>query len=315
MEHNHTVFTADQLANLKQDLNPKLISTRKGSSGSKLQYIQGHSAIDQANRIFGYGNWSFRTLSCDQVVIHDPTTNKAVGVCYKAKVEVTVRGCVAPIVEVGSQPVATCILNEKETNRWTIMESHEQAEKGAVTDALKRALRAFGNQFANGLYGDGYVHIGNVSDREEKETASKTEEANKTEEEALRKDYISYNEMFSIPKMKAFGKRILKTPLEKATEVQIKVALDVLLKARFFLEVARVRDPEFKKLGELGAKLAVKGYPVDHPLDMFGHPRQDELTARYFTILAGLDGDLSSLSQELRVAFPDRIKRLEIKIA
>lgn len=37
------------------------------------------------------------------------------------------------------------------------MESHEQAEKGAVTDAVKRALRTFGEQFGNGLYGNGRI--------------------------------------------------------------------------------------------------------------------------------------------------------------
>ena len=33
-------------------------------------------------------------------------------------------------------------------------EGHETACKGAVTDALKRALRSFGDQFGNALYGD-----------------------------------------------------------------------------------------------------------------------------------------------------------------
>ena len=31
-------------------------------------------------------------------------------------------------------------------------EGHETAFKGAVTDALKRALRSFGDRFGNGLY-------------------------------------------------------------------------------------------------------------------------------------------------------------------
>ena len=35
------------------------------------------------------------------------------------------------------------------------VEGHETAWKGAVTDALKRALRSYGDQFGNGLYGDG----------------------------------------------------------------------------------------------------------------------------------------------------------------
>ena len=33
-------------------------------------------------------------------------------------------------------------------------EGHETAFKGAVTDALKRALRGYGEQFGNSLYGD-----------------------------------------------------------------------------------------------------------------------------------------------------------------
>ncbi len=39
------------------------------------------------------------------------------------------------------------------------MEAHEHAEKGAVTDAMKRALRTYGAQFGNGLYGDGTADI------------------------------------------------------------------------------------------------------------------------------------------------------------
>ena len=35
------------------------------------------------------------------------------------------------------------------------VEGHETAFKGCVTDALKRALRGYGEQFGNGLYGDG----------------------------------------------------------------------------------------------------------------------------------------------------------------
>ena len=35
------------------------------------------------------------------------------------------------------------------------VEGHETAFKGCVTDALKRALRGYGEQFGNALYGDG----------------------------------------------------------------------------------------------------------------------------------------------------------------
>lgn len=40
---------------LAQPLDPQLVSQRKGRSGRKFDYIEGHTAIDQANRIFGFG--------------------------------------------------------------------------------------------------------------------------------------------------------------------------------------------------------------------------------------------------------------------
>lgn len=169
-------FTPDQIAELDKPLPTPLTSTRKGSN-RVLSYIEGHDAIDQANRIFGYGNWAYRTLECSQTVLIDPSTGEAVGVAYKAKVELTVRGGHAAIVEVGSQPVASWNVTdvvmsrrkegddrpiqewEKVTARRTIVEAHEHAEKGSVTDAMKRALRTFGAQFGNGLYGDGTAVI------------------------------------------------------------------------------------------------------------------------------------------------------------
>lgn len=165
------VFTPAQKAQLDRALPPHLISQRKGASNTTLSYIEGHDVIDQANTIFGYGNWAYRPLCCEHVVLIDPLTGEAVGIAYKAQVELRVRGCVAPIVEVGSQPVAawnvvdTVMSRRKRGDtkpieeyeqvqaRRIIVEAHEQAEKGAVTDALKRALRTFGNQFGNSLYG------------------------------------------------------------------------------------------------------------------------------------------------------------------
>ena len=62
---------------------------------------------------------------------------------YAATVRVTVPGS-QPRVDVGFQAVAD-----------DTVEGHETAYKGSVTDALKRALRSYGSQFGNGLYGDG----------------------------------------------------------------------------------------------------------------------------------------------------------------
>ena len=169
-------FTAEQVAELDKPLPKPLISQRKGSN-RLLSYIEGHDGIDQANRIFGYGNWSYHTLSCEQTVLLDPATGEPVGIAYKAKVELTVAGCHGSIIEVGSQPVAAWNVTdvvmsrrkqgddspiqalEKVNAQRTIVEAHEHAEKGAVTDAVKRALRTFGSQFGNGLYGDGTADV------------------------------------------------------------------------------------------------------------------------------------------------------------
>jgi hypothetical protein len=178
-------YSDEQLSELKKALDPRLVSTRKGGGNRTLAYIEGHDAIDNANRIFGYGNWCYEPVSLEQVVLIDPIDGEAVGIEYKALVKLSVRGAIGPVIDVGSQPVATWsvedqvmgrrvndakynhtevneapfTLLEKRNARAVIVESHEQAKKGAVTDALKRCLRSYGNQFGNGLYGDGPVDL------------------------------------------------------------------------------------------------------------------------------------------------------------
>ena len=44
---------------------------------------------------------------------------------------------------------------EKKAARTASMDAHENARKGAVPDVLKSALRGYGEQFGNSLYGDG----------------------------------------------------------------------------------------------------------------------------------------------------------------
>ena len=131
---------------LAQPLDPQLVSQRKGRGGRKFDYIEGHTAIDQANRIFGFGGWGYELVG-DVTLRPIEQTNSRTGEvtrtpAYSATVRVTVPGAPSR-TDVGFQPVSD------ETP-----EGHETAFKGAVTDALKRALRSFGDRFGNGLYGD-----------------------------------------------------------------------------------------------------------------------------------------------------------------
>ena len=131
---------------LAQPLDPQLVSQRKGRGGRKFDYIEGHTAIDQANRIFGFGGWGYELVG-DVTLRPIEQTNSRTGevtrtTAYSATVRVTAPGAPSR-TDVGFQPVSD-----------ESPEGHETAYKGAVTDALKRALRSFGDRFGNGLYGD-----------------------------------------------------------------------------------------------------------------------------------------------------------------
>ena len=47
---------------LEQPLDPSLVSQRKGRAGRFYSYIEGHTVIDQANRIFGFSGWGFELV-------------------------------------------------------------------------------------------------------------------------------------------------------------------------------------------------------------------------------------------------------------
>ena len=119
---------------LRQPLDPDLVSERKGRGGRRFSYIEGHTAIDQANQVFGYGGWGYELVG--DVTLHEMKS----GTAYSATVRVTVPGAPSR-TDVGFQPVSD-----------ESAEGHETAYKGAVTDAIKRALRSFGDRFGNGLY-------------------------------------------------------------------------------------------------------------------------------------------------------------------
>lgn len=131
---------------LTQPLDPQLISQRKGRGGRKFDYIEGHTAIDQANRIFGFGGWGYELVgdvTLRQIESVDSRSGEVTNsAAYSAIVKVNVPGA-SSRTDVGFQAVTD-----------ESAEGHETAFKGAVTDALKRALRSFGDRFGNGLYGD-----------------------------------------------------------------------------------------------------------------------------------------------------------------
>ncbi len=132
---------------LGEPLDEGLVSYRKGRKGRTFAYLEGRTAIDQANRIFGFGGWGWEVTGPVELRESESVDQKTGETrrfsAYSATVRVTVPGS-TPRTDVGFHAVT------EET-----VEGHETAFKGCVTDALKRALRGYGDQFGNGLYGDG----------------------------------------------------------------------------------------------------------------------------------------------------------------
>jgi DNA repair and recombination protein RAD52 len=137
-------FTPEQIAELAKPLDHKRVKHRQGGGGMSLGYITGHDAIDTANRLFNYGNWGYDLLKVELVNI--PGENgEVIGGYYAATVQLKVKDCI-PVTEEGVCPI------QEGRNPRAKIDAHDMARKGAVTDALKRALRCYGDQFGNSLY-------------------------------------------------------------------------------------------------------------------------------------------------------------------
>ena len=82
------MFDQPQNQALSQELESNRIKNR--SKGDvELSYLEGFDVIDTANRIFGYGNWSYNISTLEQVS-QESNQNQNIVLCYKAIVVVKV---------------------------------------------------------------------------------------------------------------------------------------------------------------------------------------------------------------------------------
>ncbi|WP_417332753.1 Rad52/Rad22 family DNA repair protein [Halarcobacter sp.] len=138
------MFNQEQLELLTQELDSSRVKSR--SKGNiNLSYLEGFDLIETANKVFGYGNWSYSIKSLDYLCT-EQNQNQNFVISYKAIVEVIVYDN-KHMQNISRNDVGTGTGIAK-----TQADAHEGATKEAVTDALKRALRSFGNQFGLSLY-------------------------------------------------------------------------------------------------------------------------------------------------------------------
>ena len=128
-------FTKEQTEQLNQPIDPKVVAFRQ-QGNMQLAYLESWYVINEANRIFGFDGWQSETVQLDCVQSDDFC------VTYIAKVRVTVGDVIREGVGAGHGKGKSVNLGDK----------HESAVKEAESDARKRALMQFGNQFGLSLY-------------------------------------------------------------------------------------------------------------------------------------------------------------------
>ncbi|OIW23630.1 hypothetical protein CONLIGDRAFT_637602 [Coniochaeta ligniaria NRRL 30616] len=144
-------YTAQEIASLQsrleKQLGPEYISSRAGPGGQKVHYVAAEKCIALANEVFGFNGWSssIQNIQVDFVEEH-PTTLK-ISLGLSVIVRVTLRDGTFH-EDIGYGHIENCKGKAA---------AFEKAKKEGTTDALKRALRSFGNVLGNCIYDKSYL--------------------------------------------------------------------------------------------------------------------------------------------------------------
>ena len=171
-------ITDEQIEQLNAKLDPKRVKKPSGNFGPKGDYIEGWDAVDTANQIFGFDGWCHEIRTMDLIEDSErPKNDKMMSVVsYKSVVRVT--------VDFGGKQVFRDGVGYgsgySNTGRG---DAHESAMKEAETDAKKRALMNFGNQFGLALYDKKRANVG-----VEAKAKPKTKPKDESEEKPSKKE-------------------------------------------------------------------------------------------------------------------------------
>jgi len=149
------MFSDDIKTALAAKLSPANVKTRK-QGGATVSYVEGWAVIAEANRIFGFDNWTRETIDIKCVaetarkigVKENFAGYDGWGVTYICKARVIVGGVAREGCGAGHG-----------IDR-DLGQAHESAIKEAETDAMKRAFMTFGNPFGLALYDKAQANVG-----------------------------------------------------------------------------------------------------------------------------------------------------------
>ena len=146
---------SEQIESLETAPPKDALKTRE-QAGRTLTYIEGHYVIATANRIFGPGQWNREFYQAGLELVHEKSVSVPqkngqprlrYDVAYICQYRITIRDAVADDVGYGIGQ-----------SYISFADAHESATKEAVTDAMKRCFRSFGNAFGNCLYDKVWLH-------------------------------------------------------------------------------------------------------------------------------------------------------------
>jgi DNA recombination protein Rad52 len=230
---NNQIFSQDQITLLESPLITSNIKTRDGGGNTKLSFITGHHAISECNRIFGFGNWQTEIQNLKQVDRteyskkgygqNDPP-KKMVAIAYICQLKLTVsgEGQSASHEEVGFGNGSGA------DTAHGIGSSIELATKEAVTDALKRCLRYYGNQFGLTLYDkDGH---GAMTDEQAYKQSSATEDQFKELDRLLAERDVDREWLMTAMRAEKFGYKSLDEMTQEWYQIAYKIVYEYKLK-------------------------------------------------------------------------------------
>lgn len=146
-----TEYTAAEIATLQsrleKQLGPEYISTRPGAGGGKVHYLAAEKVINLANEVFGFNGWSSAIQNVQVDFVDESPSSGKITLGLSTIVRVTLRDGTFH-EDIGYGHIENCKGKAA---------AFEKAKKEAATDALKRALRNFGNVLGNCLYDKDYL--------------------------------------------------------------------------------------------------------------------------------------------------------------
>lgn len=147
---------------LDEKLNKAHIKPKDG-----LDYLEAWHVISEANRIFGYDGWSYDIKELKEISKETRKTSKG-------ELREVGYQCVVTVNAIGVSRQGVGYGNGLSYKDW--FSCYEGAGKEAESDAVKRALRSFGNQFGLALY-----------DKDKKNVTDRPEPTDKEKKESLEK--------------------------------------------------------------------------------------------------------------------------------